>query len=90
MEWKIIESNDQTYITIPRRARPVIFSQCTLTINLTTGAASPLGQVGNNLVINDIAVSFVAVPEPSSFTLLSICAMLIVGASRNRSTSRQA
>jgi Domain of unknown function (DUF4394) len=59
-------------------------------INLTTGAASPLGQVGNNLVINDIAVSFVAVPEPSSFTLLSICAMLIVGASRNRSTSRQA
>ncbi len=41
------------------------------TINLATGAASLVGQIGSNLVLNDIAIVS-AVPEPSSLALLSI------------------
>lgn len=54
-------------------------------VNLTTGAATLVGQIGNGLVINDFAVN--AVPEPSSVLLLSLSSLAIAGFYRNRRRS---
>lgn len=51
-------------------------------INLTTGAASAIGAIGNGLVISDIAIQ--QVPEPGTLTLLAATLMGVVAVRTRR------
>ncbi len=54
------------------------------TVNLASGAASLVGQIGSNLVVNDIAARVVAVPEPSSLALISVAGLALTRFRRKR------
>jgi Domain of unknown function (DUF4394) len=55
------------------------------TVNLNTGSATLVGQVGSGLIVNDIAASVMAVPEPTTFSLLSFTTLILAIARRKSS-----
>jgi Domain of unknown function (DUF4394)/PEP-CTERM motif len=59
-------------------------------INLTAGAASLIGSIGDSTTLRGIALSTGAIPEPTSLLFLGICLIGVVFSTRRRRSRRSA